>query len=267
MKFKSNIFLTLVALTVLIIQGCKCDDPNDSNCPNYDPCLQVTADFANFKMEERIMEYDLGAYVETQNTVENNVIYFSILDESVDSVHWFIGTDPRERAGTNIDVYFKYPFGEIEITCIAYNSSVASCLGEEATIDTLVKVLNVREWWDVPYLGQFEGTSNLAPGVSFTSEIDTMTYYSGFGQIGGRSPITFLTNFPNGHQMPLPIDGVNVLDQPITYFSYNGFITSGAGKIGTMVALYNYNTANLTVDYEFLVNSKYELFTYKGQRK
>jgi hypothetical protein len=266
MKIKTNILLASIMILLLLIQSCKCDNPNDPSCPNYDPCLNVSADFANFKMEERIMEFDLGAFVETQNTVERNTIYFSVLDQSVDSVHWFVGNDPYQKIGKNIEVFFKYPFGEIEIKCIAYKSSVASCLGIESTIDTLVRVLNIREWWDVPYLGHYEGTSDMEAGLKFNSAIDTMTYYSGFGIIDGRSPITFLTNFPNGYQMPIPPDGVNQPNQPYTRFSYNGFITGSDNELFVSVAVYETKTKKIRIDYSYFTGKKYEVFKYLGEK-
>jgi hypothetical protein len=219
-------------------------------------------------MEERIMEFDVGAYVETENTVEGNTIYFSILDESIDSVHWIIGTDPRVRKENNIEIFFKEPFGDIEIRCIAFKSAVLSCLGNDGIIDTVYKTLHVGSWWEVPYLGEFQGKSTLEPNVVFSMEIDTMTYYSGFGGVqNGRSAITFLTNFPNGYQMAIPPDGVNLPNQPYTKFSYNGFITGSDEELFISIALFDVKTNEIRIDYSFFTGSKYELFTYKGQKQ
>ncbi|MFT4754454.1 MAG: hypothetical protein ACI9GM_000053 [Salibacteraceae bacterium] len=266
MNIKKYTSLLLISCALLLIQSCKCDDPSDPSCPNFDPCLCVNEDFANFKMEERIMMFGRGEYVETVNTVEGNTIYFSILDENVDSVHWKIGTDPKIREGNNIDLFFDSPFGDIEIRCISYKKSVASCLGENAIIDTIYKTLHVHNWWDVPYLGDFEGSSNAEPGIIFNTTIDTMSYWDGFGFANQRTPITYLENFPNNYQMPIPPDGLNIPNRSSTRFLYNGFILAGAADLGSAIAIYHLNSKNINIEYEFLVDNKWEVFNYTGQQ-
>ncbi|UTW67458.1 hypothetical protein KFE94_04925 [bacterium SCSIO 12643] len=258
-----KVIYTLLVLSFFLLQNCKCDNPNDPSCPNYDPCLCVSGNFADFKMEERIMEFDMGQFVETENTIEGNTIYFSILDENVDSVHWTIGTDPRIRREKKLEIYFKEAFGDVKIRCIAYKNSVAKCLGNEAIIDTVYKTLKVRKWWDVPYLGKYQGESNLNPNEVFITDIDTLTYYAGMGY-NQRLPVAFLTNFPSGYQMPVPPDGINIPNRPVTRFSYNGFVTSDAYELGTTVAIFNSKLNTLNIEYEFLIDNKYQRFTYSG---
>ncbi|MGB0391956.1 MAG: hypothetical protein ACPGVC_10380 [Salibacteraceae bacterium] len=215
-------------------------------------------------MEERIMKWNRGVFVETEHSVERNTIYFSVLDQDVDSVEWKIGTDPKIYNGKNFELFFKEPFGEIEIRCIAYKQSVSSCLGETAIIDTMYKTLHIHEWWDVPYLGNFEGESNQNPRISFNTNIDTLTYYDGIGMVNQRAPVAFLENFPNNYQMPIPPDGLNIPNRPYTQYFYNGFILTNAGELGSSIAVFDIKSKKINIEYGFLVNNNWEIYLYSG---
>ena len=93
-------------ITFVSLTGCKCDDVSNPDCPNFDPCFGESSNFADFKMEERIVYLDGGEYFQTDTTLERNHIRFSLYNENIDSVHWTIGLDPKVRIEKSFDIYF-----------------------------------------------------------------------------------------------------------------------------------------------------------------
>lgn len=248
MKIRKYTLLSLVACAMLFIQSCKCDDPSDPSCPNFDPCLCVNKDFANFKMEEALFYNGEGAFYQTDTTLENNNVRLTIYDQTVDSVKWIIGADPNIRKGKSINLTFEEAFGEIPITTIAYKQKAADCLGEEAGIDTLTKSIYVLEWWKAPYFGKFSGTTSEDPNKEFITEIDTISSYRGYTK---RIKVALLKNFPNGYSMPVPTDGVLNLYRPFTYLGYRGFISIISDDLDNIRANYNPKSRKLQATYFF----------------
>jgi hypothetical protein len=81
-----------------------------------------------------------------------------------------------------------------------------------------------------------------------------------------QSAITYLSNFPNGYQMQIPPDGVNLPNQPYTKFSYNGFVTGSDEELFISVAVFDIKTNKLQIDYSFFTGAKYEVFHYSGAK-
>lgn len=248
MIVKSNFFFTLIGLSFLLLQSCKCDDPSDPNCPNYDPCRGQVSNFANFYMEEGLFYNGEGEFFRTDTTLENNNVRFTIFDQNVDSVKWFIGADPNIRKGKSINITFDEPYGEIKITAIVYKEKAASCISGEDGIDTLTKSVFVLDWWRAPYFGTFTGKSSENPEIEFASTIDTISSYRGLTK---RIKVALLTNFPNGYNMPVPTDGVNNLYRPFAMLGYKGFIQVVGDDLDNIRAKYNNNSKILKAEYFF----------------
>ncbi len=266
MKFKNLSFALIVSIFILLIQSCKCDDPSDPNCPNYDPCLCVTEDFADFEMEEALFYNGEGGYYQTDTTLENNNVRLTVYDQSVDSVKWIIGADPTLRTGKSINLSFDEAYGEIPVTVIAYKNLAANCLGENFGTDTITKSIYVLEWWRAPYFGTFSGTTSEDPDTPFFTEIDTISNYRGLTK---RIRVVLLTNFPNGYSMPIPTDGVNNLYRPYSFIGYRGFISIISDDLDHIRANYNPQTRKLKGTYFFNPQNgqewKYEK-SYQGSK-
>lgn len=45
-----NLIIIFSLATLLVLQSCRCDDPTDPKCKNYDPCFEVQEPTADFDM-------------------------------------------------------------------------------------------------------------------------------------------------------------------------------------------------------------------------
>lgn len=235
-------------ITFVSLTGCKCDDVSNPDCPNFDPCFGESSNFADFKMEERIVYLDGGEYFQTDTTLERNHIRFSLYNENIDSVHWTIGLDPKVRIEKSFDIYFEHAFGDVEITAIAYKSSASKCFGEQSVIDTVKKTLHIMKWWEAPYFGTFNGIESEFPNTEFVTIIDTISNYRGAPDL---SYTTLLTNFPNGYSMPVPVDGWTDPYQPWSIIGYKGFLLHGADDLIYAIGNYNNKSKELKCTYYF----------------
>src|SRR5690606_36172120 len=87
-----------VGILVLSFAACDrdddqpCDDPTNTDCPNYDPCFGKDSVTATFQFLAR---YGVGAdapwYPETKFI--GSPFRFSAIDTAADSYTWYLGTD------------------------------------------------------------------------------------------------------------------------------------------------------------------------------
>ncbi|MDX1906977.1 MAG: hypothetical protein SF053_08060, partial [Bacteroidia bacterium] len=89
--------ICLPVLALLVWGGCKCDDPTNPECKNYDPCYVQGAVSAEFTMEESHTFWPDRMPIFRSVSANNRVVLRAI--QELDSYEWQVGTEPTPRTG------------------------------------------------------------------------------------------------------------------------------------------------------------------------
>jgi hypothetical protein len=198
-SLKFNLAHSLPLLTILFLFSCcKCNDPTDPECSNYDPCLNLTelvADFGSgYRIELDGSDHYNGFFPDTTIFLHGDTIpgtcYFYSYTEIADSFHWKVGDDPRLFKGRELYLEFPSQFHleTIEVQNIVFDNNL--CHENNFISDTITKNVVVNKNPDDPLFTPFFnhkyiGTSSESPQDSFEIEI--------------LKEIRRVVNFPEGH--------------------------------------------------------------------
>lgn len=179
---KNSIFLfSLIAF--LMLQSCRCDDPSDPNCKNFDPCYEVQEPTADFDMSVGLC-CELGGGNKTVKSYvfDDDKLYFYgnvFLEAKYDdatSYKWKIGFESEYREGKEVTVFFDYPWGKVDITLMVEYEVNDECHLNKTGTDTLKKSIELVTREDLPFWGTFRGYKEGAPDELMDIEMDFMQY-------------------------------------------------------------------------------------------
>ncbi|MFY0674910.1 MAG: hypothetical protein JXQ87_16035 [Bacteroidia bacterium] len=202
-----------------------CDDPNDPECFNYDPCLDVHPAKAVISFYEPLSYGDLLGYLNKTDTVlHGSGAVFKA--EGVGTKHtWVLGAETLA-----VDEFYRsgLPWGNIKVTLIA-EVEEDSCLETHELIDTAVKYLHV--WPNSgdsnvkkshPFWGTWKGHNLDEPEKEFTIS---------WGYIYKTPRTSFdFTGLPYGLPKQLPFYGRSSAAGDINYrLGYNSAVMYGRG--------------------------------------
>lgn len=171
-------YISLTIVTLLLMNCCRkeepCDDPNNPQCPNYDPCIgheEITADFVVAQRAAvggpevtvwiptyRIIAYTFSAVKFTAN-IEGATYKWTLGSETIYEKE-FVRSFPLELVGQTIPV-----------TLVVEKTPDFSCFPQDDGIDTLTKNLYIIDECDASILSEFRGAWDHAPLDTFNVKI------------------------------------------------------------------------------------------------
>lgn len=158
----------LLFLFPFILDSCKdcCEDPNNPDCENYDPCYNYKPANADFGIYELLSSYES----ETDTIYNFNKVLFKPKNKQ-DKVTWILGA---ETISTDQLVRESFPAGQISVTMIA-EMNANNCITPEQQFDTITKTffviqipLDSNDYKASPWWGTWEGANTDAPNETFT---------------------------------------------------------------------------------------------------
>lgn len=166
--------LTIVAL--LFNSCCKCDDPNNPECPNYtpDPCDGAEPWSAEFTMHHQLssdIEWYLQDPIYDHDSVwHNKVLICEAVYLEADSFHWQLEGDPQIHTGPVLTIEFNQSYPEVNITLVVFGKA-ETCFPSEATVKSVTKTIHLVERWELPIWGKkYSGAFTDDPNTVLTAE-------------------------------------------------------------------------------------------------
>lgn len=167
MKIKSYFYLLLLLFS---IQNCKkdcndnCNDPNNPNCGNYNPCLSVkpvSADFimgamvsSNFKIKEYNLPYIEDSIFSQGGDLKDLFLYFKA-NETGAKYKWLLGAEVITDSVFVRD-FRGVPEGEYSITLIIEKKPNTICFPNDDGKDTLTKSFWILPVYQTPIVGKYK---------------------------------------------------------------------------------------------------------------
>lgn len=173
--------IAILALTVL--QACRCDDPRNPDCKNYNPCIDVQEPTADFEMSVGLC-CELGGGNKTVKSYvydEDKIYFYKHIffkpkyDQAI-SYKWKVGFESEYREEKEITVFFDYPWGEVDITLIVEYEINDECHKNKTGTDTLTKTIELVTRKDLPFWGTYSGYKEEAPNEIHDLIMDSMQY-------------------------------------------------------------------------------------------
>lgn len=165
--YKRSVAVELIwsALLVVTVMGCQpddpiCDNPLNSRCPNFDPCVEYPAASSDFEFLVRLTN---PLAVDTLFEVAVDTSYWAENAEFVAQTNdleyfWQVGTDPTVHSGKELQINFTGYEGDVEVTLTTFADSVSSCLEDHERRDEKSKTIHfVSGSRFSPILGTFVG--------------------------------------------------------------------------------------------------------------
>lgn len=171
---KSLVFLSLAALTTVLIWAGSCDPETE---PPVDPCLSKQPYTGNFQILENVGD----SLVETDTALQYGYITFKAPDD-YDTYDWTIGTDPRSFTEKEVRLLFTEAEGRVDIT-LKSTKTQDPCFPDDPTELTITKSVYVVQWQYAPIIGKYAGYFESTPLVKDTIEIKYIPSYDEFGGI------------------------------------------------------------------------------------
>lgn len=177
-----SIFLLLT--TILGMQSCcKCDDPTNLDCPNYDACYEVeepVADFGSgYKYSFDAEEGYNGFFPDTTiylngDTIPGTCTFYSYTMDA-DSFYWRVGQDPRLFKGKEFYLEFDDNFHlqpiNVELIVLKKSECFEGGFVRDSLTRTLVPSTKYLESpsWEF-FRSEYRGISTEFPNDSFDIE-------------------------------------------------------------------------------------------------
>lgn len=177
-----NLILIFYLSILFVLQSCKCDDPSDPKCKNYDPCFEVQEPTADFDMYLILCCEGRGSGGNTIPSLiydGDKVPYFTTFRaepkyKNALSYKWQVGLEAEYRTTENLTVNFEYPWGEVDITLIVEYEIDEQCHKTRVTSDTITKTINLVYTGQMPLWGKFRGYMEDNPSHLFDIELDSI---------------------------------------------------------------------------------------------
>lgn len=213
MKTRSYFSLLFILISSLVFNSCKetedetpCNDPTNSNCPNYNPCLvdkPTTADFHIYEELGSLFMENLWVNYDTDTCI-TEWVRFVAQEKNALSYTWYVGTEIEPRTGQSVLINFVDSRTPKRIRLIVRKAPNLRCFPNDDGVDTVDRMLYFVNRYDslnIPWIGTFKGISTKDPNkeievrigyffrgsyyTTFTGFNDCTAYVSG-GDMGFR---------------------------------------------------------------------------------
>lgn len=198
LNYKLPVCFLIIFSPVILFQGCcKCDDPSNPECPNYDPCYEVESPIADFGAG---YEYFIPGEEDYNNFYRDTTIYldgdtipgtctFYAYTEDVDSFYWKVGQDPRIFRGESFYLEFDDEFHMQPINVQLTVMKMSECFEGGFVRDTLEKILVP----DTKYVESPSWTMFRSKYWGVSTEFPTDSF-----EIEMKDDIEWIVNLPRG---------------------------------------------------------------------
>ncbi|MEL6626649.1 MAG: hypothetical protein AAFQ83_04985 [Bacteroidota bacterium] len=165
--------LALIGCILCLGISCKrCDDPSDPDCPNYDPCFEVSPISADFDIMAQLRYYDserngFGDTLVSRDTMRVGTRVKFVAPEGYDTYEWKVGKDPRTFDEPTVSLLFTEPEGRVRVQLIVTSERQTNCLSPTERRDTLEKSFTIVPFQTAPIFGRYRGVLDSAPADSF----------------------------------------------------------------------------------------------------
>lgn len=189
--------IVLLTLFLGIQSCCKCDDPTNPDCPNYDSCYEVEKPLANFGAGYKYSfdgedDYN-GFFPDTTiyldgDTIPGTCTFYSYTMDA-DSFYWRVGQDPRIFRGKEFYLEFDDNFNLLPINVELIVLKESECFEGGFIRDSISKILVP----DTKYIESpsWEYFTNKYRGISTEFPDDTF-------DIEFNDDIEWIENMPRG---------------------------------------------------------------------
>ena len=164
-----SLLLPLIGLILLFGGlGCRCDDPTDPDCKNYDPCWDKEPVSAAFEMGVSFYQHAGKHPLQDTFMVSDTVMRGPRKvefrgPEGYVSYRWKIGLDDREFTEQNFALFFIDADPLVEVRLIVERAPNPDCFPGDDGRDTAYQHLTVLPWDSAAIIGSYRGVlaSNL----------------------------------------------------------------------------------------------------------
>jgi hypothetical protein len=168
--------LILITGFAFTLQSCKeCDDPRNSDCDNYNPCLDAAATSANFTIKEAtyldIIDPRLADFLMDTDSCYFSSIYFEAVQQDADSFIWQVGSEVEPRYGKQVNVTFPDNLrgSTFNVRLIVKRKPNTQCFPNDDGIDTVMrKFYFVRFNEPLSWEGTYYGSDDDKPDSLYT---------------------------------------------------------------------------------------------------
>ncbi len=176
MKTIHLLFTLALLLGAFTLQSCKeCDDPRNSDCDNYNPCLDVAATSAAFTIKEAtyldIIDPNLADFLLDTDSCYYSSVYFEAVQQDADSFIWQVGSEVEPRYGKQVNVTFPDNLRgtTFNVRLIVKRKPNTSCFPNDDGIDTVTrKFYFVRFNEPLSWEGIYYGSDDDKPDSMYT---------------------------------------------------------------------------------------------------
>lgn len=177
MKINRYLFgLCFLALANLMFNSCKkCDDPRNSDCENYNPCIDAKATSAAFTIKEatylQFIDPISPDFLMDTDSCYSSSIYFEATRQDADSFIWQVGSEVEPRYGKQINVTFPDNLRgtTFNVRLIVKRMSNTQCFPNDDGIDTVMrKFYFVRFNEKLSWEGTYYGSDDDKPDSMYT---------------------------------------------------------------------------------------------------
>ncbi|MDZ4824495.1 MAG: hypothetical protein SH856_13630 [Flavobacteriales bacterium] len=155
---------------VMLDSCCRCDDPADADCKNYDPCYDKVPWSGEFVMYYQQSTNDYIDYIVDQDSIIFGLgITCEALYLEADSFHWQVGQDPTVYSGSVLSLGFSGPYSNVDVKLTVYGKK-EECFPDEPVVKTSTIVIHPVARHDLPIWGkQYTGTFDDNPNETLTT--------------------------------------------------------------------------------------------------
>ncbi len=162
-----KLLIPFLLFYALLLPSCKpdediCNDPYNSDCPNYDPCLLETEADASFRLEVRLIKNtsffgDTTVWYPVEDTFfalsHGTRLYFKANSSKMDSYAWTIGGDPRTFTDSVFYLVFTPEEGQVGYVTAQLrvaNDTLGDCLATSEQWDTFSRTFYIKDCSPIP---------------------------------------------------------------------------------------------------------------------
>lgn len=139
------------------------------------------------------------------DSINDVYVFFSANYDDALSYEWQVGNNTTSQTTKEFGLYFTDTM-TINVRLIMTSTPNTKCFPNDDGIDTIDRVLSIRNVQPHPMWGTYSGHTTDNPNVDFTIEIDTLTRYSSQQSLFLCQEV--IKNLPNGKVNPVAFSRV-----------------------------------------------------------
>jgi hypothetical protein len=264
------IFISLLG-AVLFLSACrKCDDPQNEECENYDPCYNEQAPSAKFLMKEGFLGSG-GKFISFADSVMvGYTIWFESELEDPNITHkWYLGSETftgRVTPGRRFDDPSIVRPQIIEITHVIEYSPNKSCYSNDVGYDSVVQTFTlVGSINELQTYGKFKG---LITGQQDSFIVDIMSVDRDGNYASFHNHYENL--FVNFHNLGDSTYSIKSGPQPwsnwVSIFGYNHKAVFTCGRTCGTFEVYEDKTFKMEYTLNIELDSSQATYVFKGRK-